>query len=89
MNRSIDDRDSIRKPKLSGGAIPEPPYCSISWSADQALCACKTASCAIQQLRESIINCPECPAIERCELHEQFNLLIDQAVSAISEEWGW
>jgi hypothetical protein len=63
--------------------------CSITMAANQALRACKTTRCALQQLRDILINCPNCPATERCELNERFNQLIDQAVAAISEEWGW
>ncbi len=63
--------------------------CSISLAANQALRACKTTRGALQHLRESIFNCPLCPAVEDCELHEHFNLLVDQAVSNLIEEWGW
>lgn len=63
--------------------------CSVSLSANQALRACIAGRSAIKSLRENLINCSRCPVIERCALHEHFNLLVDQAVSAIIDEWGW
>lgn len=63
--------------------------CSISLAANQTLRACKATRSALGSLREGLISCPHCPAVNRCELHEYFNLLIDQAVAALSEEWGW
>jgi hypothetical protein len=63
--------------------------CSISLAANQAMRACKATRSALGSLREGLISCPHCPAVKRCELHEFFNLLIDQAVAALSEEWGW
>ena len=63
--------------------------CSISLAANQALRACKATRSALGSLREGLISCPHCPAVKRCELHEYFNLLIDQAVAALSVEWGW
>jgi hypothetical protein len=63
--------------------------CSVSLSANQALRACRASRSTIKSLRENLINCPLCPLKEHCELQEHFNLLVDQAVSAIIEEWGW
>ena len=63
--------------------------CPIAQSADKALRASKATRLALHRLRESLINCTSCPIYGSCELGEHFNLLVDQAVAEIIEEWGW
>jgi hypothetical protein len=63
--------------------------CLISLAANQALRACKATRITLQELRESLIKCQLCSGVDHCELPEHFNQLVDQAVSALSEEWGW
>lgn len=78
--------DSPIESEISGSASKN---CSISLAGDNALLACKNTCSALKELRESLIKCHDCPMLERCELPEHLNLLVDQAVSALSEEWGW
>ena len=89
MSSIIQDNNSFSSPGLHETAKPALHNCSIAQAANQALRACKATRGALQQLRESIFNCPHCPAVEDCELPEHFNLLVDQAVSNLIEEWGW
>ena len=89
MSSFSEDNNQFVSPGLHETAKPVLHNCSISLAANQALRTCKATRSALQQLRESIFNCPHCPAVEDCELHEHFNLLVDQAVSNLIEEWGW
>ena len=68
---------------------PHPTFCQISQTAEQALVACASMRDAVQQLRDRLINCHHCSAVDKCDLHEHFNLLVDQSIAEINEEWGW
>ena len=63
--------------------------CPIAQYTEQAQRASKATLLALQRLRECLINCASCPDSRSCELHEHFNLLVDQSVAEIIEEWGW
>jgi len=89
MSSFTEDNNSFGSPGMHENTKPVLHNCSISLAANQALRACKATRVALQQLRENIFNCPHCPAVEDCELPEHFNLLVDQAVSNLIEEWGW
>jgi hypothetical protein len=89
MSNLVEDSNRDAESDFQGSTHSTILNCSITLAANQALRACKTTRSALQRLRDSLITCPNCPAVERCELHEHFNLLVDQAVAAIHEEWGW
>jgi len=89
MSGRFEDGDRFEASLNAGSAAAMELNCPISLAANQALRACKTARCALQNLRECLFKCPDCAAVENCELHEHFNQLVDQAVAAIREEWGW
>ena len=84
------DNDQFDLSNLPESAISGIQYCPIARFAHQALHASKTTQLALHNLREScFINCANCPVSRSCELSEHFNLLVDQAVAEILEEWGW
>ncbi len=83
------DRDRSSTGSWPENYFDEMPRCSMPLAANQALQACKTTRFALQELRECLIACPDCPAVDRCELHEHFSLIIDQAVAGVIDEWGW
>jgi hypothetical protein len=68
---------------------PNPQDCLIPMAADQALAACVSMRVALQKLRDRLISCYQCSAFDDCHLHEHFNLLVDQAIEEINEDWGW
>ncbi|MFN2213536.1 MAG: hypothetical protein ACK2UM_02220 [Anaerolineales bacterium] len=65
------------------------PACQIACLFDQVQRSCAATRDLLSQFREALISCSQCPTSVCCELSEQFNLLVDQAVSNIIEEWGW
>ena len=89
MSSWIEDGDRLETPSNPEPAPAMMLNCPITLAANRALRACKMARCTLQNLRDSVIKCPDCMAVEGCELHEYFNQLVDQAVAAIREEWGW
>jgi hypothetical protein len=89
MSSWFEDGDRFEVPSSPGSAAAMMLNCPITLAANQALRSCKTTRCALQNLRDCLINCPDCPAVANCELNEHFNQLVDQAVAAIREEWGW
>ena len=89
MNGWFEEGDRFEAPSSPGSAAEIMLNCPINIAANRALRTCKITRCALQILRDCLINCPDCPAVDSCELHEDFNQLVDQAVAGIREEWGW
>ena len=63
--------------------------CMITTAAEQTLAACASTRTALQQLRDHLIGCQICPAVDKCDLYEHFNLKVDQSLAEINDEWGW
>jgi len=63
--------------------------CTIAAAAEQALAACASTRSALQQLRDHLISCQLCTAVDKCDLYEHFNLKVDQSLAEINDEWGW
>jgi hypothetical protein len=63
--------------------------CRVSQQTNQVLRSSNETLHALRRLRQCLLNCDICPALEQCELREHFNLQIDLVIAEINEEWGW
>lgn len=68
---------------------PNATICTIRTAGEQTLAACATTRSALQQLRDHLISCQICPAVDKCDLWEHFNLQVDQSIAEINDDWGW
>ncbi|MGW8227034.1 MAG: hypothetical protein ACWGOY_14935 [Anaerolineales bacterium] len=89
MNTDPNDQSSLEIPGFLEETITINPACEIANLIEQVLHTCSATRDALSQLRETLISCSDCANVASCELREQFNLQVDQAVSMIIEEWGW
>lgn len=77
------DPDDVIEPSFSM------QHCPVIQHANDVLSSGKETQRALRQLRQSLINCENCPAFGHCEMREHFNMQVDQVVAQILEEWGW
>ena len=68
---------------------PNSANCTMTTAGEQCLAACATTRSALQQLRDLLISCQICPAVDKCDLCEHFNLQVDQSLAEINDDWGW
>jgi len=64
-------------------------HCPVIQQANNVVRSSKETRRALRRLRQSLMNCDICPALEQCDLREHFNMQVDKAISQINEEWGW
>ena len=64
-------------------------HCPVREQATVAMKSSKETRRALRRLRETLLNCGICPAVNQCEFQEEFNLQIDMVIAEINEEWGW
>jgi len=77
------DPDAVEKATFSM------QHCPVNQYANNVLRSSKETRRALRRLRQILMNCDICPAIEQCDLREHFNMQVDQAIAQINEEWGW
>jgi hypothetical protein len=86
MNRKPDCNDQSQ---AQDNPKPNTTNCTIRTAGEQTLAACATTRSALQQLRDYLISCQICPAVDKCDLCEHFNLQVDQSIAEINDDWGW
>lgn len=77
------DQNSVER------AVFSMQHCPVTQQANNVLRSTKETRRALRRLRQSLMNCDRCSAIEHCELRDHFNMQVDQAIAQINEEWGW
>jgi hypothetical protein len=80
---------STRNPQALDKSQPNPANCTITTAGERCLAACGRTKSALQQLRDLLISCQICPAVDKCDLSEHFNLQVDQSLAEINDDWGW